>query len=142
MDDATIAIVIFVALSISLMLALWYGTKSQVDDVKASRSKDEMADVTDEAAKTDATTEDELREQIKREILEDLKAQGLKPMRRRFTTRQKWAIALFSLQTVAYAGSLVQVGVNVISAIAQAIGASVFMIIGAILLLTEKKEGK
>jgi hypothetical protein len=36
----------------------------------------------------------------------------------------------------------VQVGENVISALAYSIGASVFMIIAAVLLLTEKKEGK
>ena len=82
------------------------------------------------------------REAIKREILEDLKAQGLKPAHSGLTTRQKWAVALFVAQTVAYAGSLVQVGENVLSALAYSIGASVFMIIGAILLLTEKKEGK
>ena len=82
------------------------------------------------------------RDAIKREILEELKAQGLKPVRRKLTTRQKWAIALFSLQIVGYAGWLVQVGENVLSALAQAIGASVFMIIGAILLFTEKKVDK
>lgn len=81
------------------------------------------------------------RDAIKREILEELRSQGLRPARIRFTARQKGAIALFLLQTASYAGSLVQVGVGAISALAYSIGASVFMVIGAILLLTEKKEG-
>lgn len=76
---------------------------------------------------------------------DDTVAEMTKPTReqapntaKRFSTKKKVAIVMFALQILGNAGAYMEGGLDVASALARGIGASVFLIVGMVLILTDE----
>lgn len=94
-----------------------------------------------QAPTQEPVSEDELRAQIKRDVMEELRAGAKKVERKKLSTLKIVALVMFGLQLFGIAGLYTSAGLDFVSAIARGIGASVFLIVGAVLVIVDDLKG-